>query len=1479
MSNLRRSILLSLAAILLLAPGATAGPNAGYAISVDEPIRLENPTVGQTISLSVRATGTTEVKGVVVQAVFDPAVVEFQSYSLGDITPGAFALPKAPEVREDGLAEVDGGSTILGSGITVVTTGGLLGTFEFEVIGDLPDAGSGIWVTSVEVNTSADPDDEDLLTYAEGEIGITLVKRFANRIFNAEVTRGFDDATIAWDSRFAGLTDTVRVRATGDSLWRVATAVRADEFDTNVVAAARVLFAAGVSITDSGSTALDSTLDTAGMGPPYDDGFLASLTSLNQLLLSRRHVVAIDSLTADTQHEYEARSTSLGGSRSDLLSGLFRTRLAPDVRPAAGTDLDVQATTTTASATWFTNRLADSQMVINDADSNEVASVTLDPEGTLVHAVTIGDLTPDTEYAYVITSRLIAGDDLIADSLLTADQVTVVKTGTFRTRAVREPLRLLAPPARVVSPETAVIHFRLNQIALATVSYGEFAAASPDSAGTELYEFSTSTGDFLNEFSITLSDLTPSTQYRYRVAVVTPDADSLSTDPRGNQQWSRDLDFTTSAAGDTLPPVIVEGPFVIVRDVLAIVRFVTDVDTRATVFFGTHEGSYGTVDEFEVADQTADGNLRLAQEHSITISGLDPGAIYDYGIVVEATNGQTASFEPNLPASKPARAGKRLKVLQPPGGAGSFTTSNDPDTQFPVILSGPTVSSKTHNTAIVEWTTDEPATSDVQFGVEAVGEARTNSGVSRTSHKIVLSNLGAGSGYVFQVGSTDAAGNGATESMEGVFTTDPEVDLTAPAITSDPSVIYQNDEVATIQWVTDEDATAQVEFGTDADTLGFIRTLPTTGTEHEVTLTNLTASTTYYYEVTSSDLSNNGPTRTEVLSFTTDAVPDAVPPALGEVVVTPSDSATIVAWTTDELADSFIDFGTVTGVLGETVGDATDALEHEVTLTNLTPGTEYFLTVGSSDRAGNGPTESAETSFTTLATADTSAPSAPAGLAGAASNASIVLAWQANTEGDLAGYNVYRRLAGIDDFLAIATLVSLPEYTDLGVVNDTEYEYRITAIDRASPANESDPGADLALTPTLSAAPTAPSDLSIGGERLRPTFTFTNAEPFVTDATLSYTIQVSTQADFSDVTDAASGLSAGEGVTSWIISRVLTDGVTYFWRVRAVEGALPGPFTTAEEFTASSGPLLAGDFDDSGVVDFDDFFAFVDAFGRDASDVRDFDMNDSGPGTLIDFDDFFAFVDAFGTTAGKTLDVVAAMRSIDETARIRLVAASGLDGSSALPRDLVSLQIEADALADVHAYGLTLTWDPSALTFTDARAGESAAGEGWFQVLDQRPGRLLLGDARSDGGLIDPGVLAQLTFRLRHRQRANDVRIRLEQVLLASPGNGVRLAPPVPAASLRPSGFALGQAYPNPFNPSTHIDFALAVESQARLVIYDVLGRSVRTLIPGESMPAGFYSVRWDGRDAAGRGVGNGLYFYRLTTPSFTGTGRMTVLK
>ena len=114
------------------------------------------------------------------------------------------------------------------------------------------------------------------------------------------MTRRFDGANVAWENRFVGLTDTLLVRATGDSLWQVATAARTAEFGADVVDAARLLFAAGVAVGDGDSDAIDAALDAAGIGPPYADDFLTSLVSLNQLLLSRRHVVAVDSLTSDT---------------------------------------------------------------------------------------------------------------------------------------------------------------------------------------------------------------------------------------------------------------------------------------------------------------------------------------------------------------------------------------------------------------------------------------------------------------------------------------------------------------------------------------------------------------------------------------------------------------------------------------------------------------------------------------------------------------------------------------------------------------------------------------------------------------------------------------------------------------------------------------------------------------------------------------------------------------------------------------------------------------------------------------------------------------------------------------------------------------------------------------------------------------------------------------------------------------------------
>ena len=261
---------------------------------------------------------------------------------------------------------------------------------------------------------------------------------------------------------------------------------------------------------------------------------------------------------------------------------------------------------------------------------------------------------------------------------------------------------------------------------------------------------------------------------------------------------------------------------------------------------------------------------------------------------------------------------------------------------------------------------------------------------------MTLSNLSAGTTYNYLVGSTDATGNGATESAQSVFTTNPDLDIVAPEITVAPQVVYKNDASATIQWTTDEEATGELEFGTTQD-LGFIRTLSTTDDLHEITLTNLSAETTYFYKASSIDLSSNGPTESSILSFSTDAEQDLAAPAISNiVVVTPADSSAIVTWDTDELSDSFVEFGTDVNLLDVNIGATEDVTDHEITLTNLLPGTTYFYKVGSVDRANNQADSTFSAGFATLSTADTQAPAAPGNLAGTAGSSQIILTWDAN---------------------------------------------------------------------------------------------------------------------------------------------------------------------------------------------------------------------------------------------------------------------------------------------------------------------------------------------------------------------------------------------------------------------------------------------------------------------------------------------------
>ena len=93
-----------------------------------------------------------------------------------------------------------------------------------------------------------------------------------------------------------------------------------------------------------------------------------------------------------------------------------------------------------------------------------------------------------------------------------------------------------------------------------------------------------------------------------------------------------------------------------------------------------------------------------------------------------------------------------------------------------------------------------------------------------------------------------------------------------------------------------------------------------------------------------------------------------------------------------------------------------------------------------------------------------------------------------------------------------------------------------------------------------------------------------------------------------------------------------------------------------------------------------------------------------------------------------------------------------------------------------------------------------------------------------------------------------------------------------------PMAYTLQANVPNPFNPETQIGFSLPTAGQVELVVYDILGQRVRTLV-STSISVGVHTVIWDGRDASGAQVSSGPYFYRLRAGDFVQTRRMILLK
>jgi len=277
-----------------------------------------------------------------------------------------------------------------------------------------------------------------------------------------------------------------------------------------------------------------------------------------------------------------------------------------------------------------------------------------------------------------------------------------------------------APAAPVISSisvstttTTATVTWTTDITASSTVKYGT----------TSAYGIASSSDSLVTSHSVTLTGLSVSTQYHFQVG---------SQSGAGLVSTSSDGTFTTAAA-ITPPNITSIASTTLVTT--ATVTWTTDTNATSKVAYGTSAGAY----------TTSSSSPSLVTSHSIGLTGLSAGTRYFYVVVsADAFGNISTSSEKAL------------------------LTAAAADVTPPVISS---IASSTDSlSARITWTTNEAATSSVQYGITSSYGSIAASSTFETSHSVTLTGLAPNTRYHFRVSSGDPSGNYSTSS-DLTFTT------------------------------------------------------------------------------------------------------------------------------------------------------------------------------------------------------------------------------------------------------------------------------------------------------------------------------------------------------------------------------------------------------------------------------------------------------------------------------------------------------------------------------------------------------------------------------------------------------------------------------------------------------------------------------------------------------------------------------------
>ena len=1080
-----------------------------------------------------------------------------------------------------------------------------------------------------------------------------------------------------------------------------------------------------------------------------------------------------------------------------------------------------------------------------------------DPEFLTFHRVVVSGLQPGTAYDYAATVTDVAGNQSISSSHGFSTQEESDRTA---------PTITAGPSFQGVTETGVTIVWTTDEPASSLVDWSidpasaEGAAAKATATNQTVETFGrVERGELVQQHRLTLADLLPGTIYHIVVTSKDLSSNSVTTDPNGNQLFSRDHQFTTRGSRDIDAPTFSINPTV------------TWTNSTAVVAWGTNERAASRIDWRGGGGRNFVEDNELVRDHSLTATGLIPRTAYRFMITAQDQAGNKLTWGSLDGPMKPVEGA--AKILQPPGGAGFFVTENVADSQLPLIVDGPRVREKTANSLTISWDTDELSDSFVLYGStdqlgEVVGLAQ-----DVTQHAVTLTNLESGSQYHYKIQSTDPSGNGATESTVAVVSTAAELDLVPPRFIQNPSVAASTDHEIVLAWRTDEAAAARIEFEAPDGEM-FTRQVERRQTTQLITIANLEVDTEYDLSIFVNDASQNETPEPYLLRVVTDAEPDLEPPRIvdgPEVKAITNRSASIV-WTTDELADSYVDYH-VTPYLGLVVGSPRYGFEHEVMLTNLGPDSTYFFRVGSADRANNGPTVTAVAEFTTLEEPDVEPPAAPSGLQVIAGFSSVLLEWTANEEDDLGGYSVYREIEP-ETFELVASQLENPRFVDENLEEGVLYRYRVTAQDQENPPNESALSEIAEGTPKEANVPGAPEifGLEQGATASRPILVIQNAVPVAAEDVLTYTVQVSTNTAFRDIVARGGDITEGfGGSTRWRVTKRLIPTERYWWRARASHGPFDGPWSQPRRLRPNQAvvPLTSEDFDGDGAVSFSDFFILANGFGS-GDPILDLDRD----GT-VGRGDLNQLKQNFGTQVARKL-------LFSQGAEV--ASGSVVDVEADAVDDQVRLRLRFVGVPKLSGYGLSVYAEPPVLRYVGRVDSAAVLGrlDRRLPLVHETDDLLYIADhlkGRVSGVELNESLEIELLFALDGPPQ--NVELFVQEGFLGRGAGRTWKVETVGSAKVLPRSFALYPNYPNPFNPSTMIPVGIPEgrhREQARLMLYNVLGQVVRQWNLRDWQP-GFHQVAWDGADNAGESVASGVYLVRLNTTSAVQTRKLLLLR